>query len=122
MLVGVVVVVPTIVLVVVPSVVEVVLVVVPTTATRSATQSSARPRTVAESFMCWQSFGSFASSFAKQPLAGSPPPVYFATALSTQPFVFGSLGFPGVWASRRHFKRAARYFDTHFFLPAPHFV
>src|SRR5262245_5846530 len=99
--------------VVVVLVVEVV--VVTTTATRSSTQFSARAFTVGESVVLWQSFGFLASSFAKQP-------VYFATALSTQPFVFGSVGFPGVCASFRHLSRPATYFDAHFFLPAPHFV
>src|SRR5262245_59663920 len=93
-----------------------------TTATRASTQFSASAFTVGESVVLWQSFGSFASSFAKQPFAGSAPPVYFATALSTQPFVFGSVGFPGVCASLRHLSSAARYFDAHFFLLAPHFV
>src|SRR5262249_28373699 len=92
------------------------------TGTRSSTPSSTSAFTVGESVVLWQSFGFFASSFMKQPFAGSSPPVYFATALSTQPFVFGSAGFPGVWASLRHLSRAARYFDAHFFLPAPHFV
>src|SRR5262245_52489104 len=77
------------------------LVVVPTTATRSATQSSTSPCRVGESVVLSQSFGALAWSFAKQPLAGSTPPVYFATALSTQPFVFGSVGFPGVWDTLR---------------------
>src|SRR5262245_48596474 len=112
--------------VVVVSVVEVVAIVVDVVlagpATRSATQFSASPCTVSEVLVLWQSFGSFASSFAKQPFVGSRPPVYFATALSTQPFVFGSAGFPGVWASLRHLSSAARYFAAHFVLPAPHFV
>src|SRR5262249_22682586 len=115
--------------VVVVSVVEVVAIVVDvvlagpaTTATRPSTQSSTSAFTVGESVVLWQSFGFFASSFVKQPFVASRPPVYFATALSTQPFVFGSAGFPGVWASLRHLSRAARYFDAHFFLPAPHFV
>jgi hypothetical protein len=106
--------------VVVVLVVEVV--VVTTTATRSSTQFSTSPCTVGESVVLWQSFGAFAWSFAKQPLAGSSPPVYFATALLTQPFVFGSVGFPGVCASLRHLSSAPRYFDAHFFLLAPHFV
>src|SRR5262245_37465888 len=109
-----------VVVMVVVLVVEVV--VVMTTATRSPTQSSASAFTVGESVVLWQSFGFFASSFAKQPFAASAPPVYFASALSTQPFVFGSVGFPGVWASRRHLSSPARYFAAHFFLPAPHFV
>src|SRR5262245_50705979 len=108
------------VVVVVVLVVEVV--VVMTAATRSATQSSTSACTVGESVVLSQSFGFFASSFVKQPFVGSRPPVYFAIALSTQPFVFGSVGFPGVWASRRHLSSPARYFDAHFFLPAPHFV
>src|SRR5262249_28563411 len=106
--------------VVVVLVVEVV--VVTTTATRSSTQSSTSACTVGESVVLWQSFGFFASSFVKQPFIGSRPPVYFASALSTQPFVFGSVGCPGVWASLRHLSSAVRYFDAHFFLPAPHFV
>jgi hypothetical protein len=106
--------------VVVVLVVEVV--VVTMTATRSSTQFSTSPRTVGESVVLWQSLGAFAWSFAKQPFVGSRPPVYFASALSTQPFVFGSVGFPGVWASLRHLSSPARYFDAHFFLPAPHFV
>src|SRR5262245_49820469 len=109
-----------VVVVVVVLVVEVV--VVTTTATRSSTQSSTSAFTVGESVVLWQSFGALASTFAKQPLAGSSPPVYFATALSTQPFAFGSVGFPGVWASLRHLSSALRYFDAHFFLLAPHFV
>src|SRR5262245_49527783 len=108
------------VVVVVVLVVEVV--VATTTATRSSTQSSTSAFTVGESVVLWQSFGALASSFAKQPLAGAFPPVYFSTALSTQPFVFGSVGFPGIWASLRHLSSPARYFDAHFFLPAPHFV
>src|SRR5262249_57714151 len=113
---------PSVVVVVAVVVVVVEVVGVMTTATRSATQFSASACTVGESVVLWQSFGFFASSFAKQPFAGSSPPPYFPTALSTQPFVFGSVGFPGVWASLRHLSRAARYFDAHFFLPAPHFV
>jgi len=70
-----------------------------TVSTRSLTQLSTRPCSVEESFVNWQSFGLFASSFAKQPFVGSTPPVYLATALSRQAFVFGSVGFPGVWAS-----------------------
>src|SRR5262245_8621029 len=116
----VVVVVLVVVVVVVVLVVDVV--VVRATATRSSTQSSASAFTVGESVVLWQSFEFLASSFAKQPFAGSPPPLYFAIALSTQPFVFGSVGFPGVWASLRHLSSPARYFDAHFFLPAPHFV
>ena len=54
---------------------------------------------MAESFVNWQSFGFFASSFAKQPFVGSGPPVYFATAVSRQPPAFGSVDFPGVCAS-----------------------
>src|SRR5262249_9179856 len=107
-----------------PSVVVVVVVVevvgVMTTATRSATQSSASACTLGEAVGLWQSFGFFASSFAKQPFAGSSPPVYFATALSTQPFVFGSVGFPGVWASWRHLSSAARYLAMQPVLPARH--
>src|SRR5262249_27661433 len=106
-----------IVVVVVVLVVEVV--VVMTTATRSSTQFSASALPVSESVVAWQSFGFFASSLAKQPFAGTAPPVYFAAALSTQPFVFGSMGFPGLWVSLRHLSSPARYFDAHFFLPAP---
>src|SRR5262245_22046083 len=109
-----------VVVVVVVLVVEVV--VVTTTATRSSTQSSASAFTAGESVVLWQSFGFLASSFVKQPFVGSRPPVYFATALPTQPFVFGSVGFPGVWASLRHLSSAPRYFDAHFLLLAPHFV
>ena len=93
-----------------------------TTATRPSAQVSTRPCTASEGLVLWQSFGLFASSFAKHPLAGSAPPLNFATALSTQLFVFGSVGFPGVCASFRHLRSPARYFDAHFFLPAPHFV
>src|SRR5262245_30408450 len=72
-----------VVVVVVVLVVEVL--VVMTTATRSSTQSSTSAFTVGESVVLWQSLGALASSFAKQPLVGSAPPVYFASALSTQP-------------------------------------
>src|SRR5262249_10125947 len=103
-------------------VVVVVLVVFVTTATRSVTQVSARPRTVSESPGNRQSFGCFASSFAKQPLVISVPPVYFAVALSTQPPAFGLGSFPGVSAVEWHLRTETRYFATHFFLPTPHFV
>src|SRR5258708_22283697 len=56
-----------------------------TTATRSSTQSSTRLCNASELFVgCWQSFGSFASSFAKQPLVDSVPPLYLVFALSMQ--------------------------------------
>ena len=70
-----------------------------TVSTRSFTQLSTRPWSVGESFVNWQSFGFFASSFAKQPFVGSAPPVYFATALSRQAPAFGLGSFPGVCAS-----------------------
>src|SRR5262249_3070428 len=66
-----------------------------------------------------QLLSAFASSFAKHPLVGSRPPVYFAVALSTQPLAFGSVGFFGVCATWLHLSNAAKSFDTHFFLPAP---
>jgi len=116
----------TIVVFVVVGVAPVVVDVVPpdpaTTATRPSPQISTRPCTASEGLVLWQSFGLFASSFAKHPLAGSAPPLNFATALSMQLLVFGSVGFPGVCASLRHLRSPARYFDAHFFLPAPHFV
>src|SRR5262245_6977263 len=40
--------------------------------------------------------------------------------MSTQPFVFGSVGFPGVWASWRHLSSAARYLAMQPVLPARH--
>jgi hypothetical protein len=45
-----------------------------------------------------QSLSALASSFTKQPLAGSLPPSNFAFALSMHPSVLGSVGFPTVWA------------------------
>src|SRR5262245_66623049 len=73
-----------------------------------AKQFSTSAFTVGESVVLWQSLGFFASSFAKQPFACAPSPVYFATALSTQTFVFGSVGFLGVWASLRLLSGAHR--------------
>src|SRR5262245_10089597 len=71
-----------VVVVVVVFVVEVV--VVTTTATGSSPQSSTRVCNASELFVGgWQSFGSFASSFAKQPLVNSVPPLYLVFALST---------------------------------------
>jgi hypothetical protein len=93
-----------------------------TTPTSSSTQFSTTACRVAVSSKNWQSFGFLFSSFSKQPLVGSRPPLNFAFALSMQPPAFGSAGFPGVWASWWHLRSPFRYFETHFFLPAPHFV
>src|SRR5262249_6203647 len=87
-----------VVVLVVVVVVVVVLVVLVTKATRLARQVSTTPWTVAESPVFRQSFGCFASSFAKQPLVSSRPPLYFAFALSTQPLAFGLGSLPGVCA------------------------
>src|SRR5262245_26090549 len=120
----VVVVVPIVVVVTIVEVVAVVDVVEPppvTSAARVSAQFSTRPCSVAELPVgARQLLSAFASSFAKHPLVGSRPPVYFAVALSTQPLAFGSVGFFGVCATWLHLSRAAKSFDTHFFLPAPH--
>jgi hypothetical protein len=46
--------------------------------------------------------------------------VYLATALSTQLFVFGSGGLPGVSARVWHLRRPVAFFVAHFVFPAMH--
>src|SRR5262249_3944953 len=90
-------------------------------AARVLSQFVTRPWRVPELFSgAMQSLPVLLSSFAKHPFVGSLPPVYLSIALVTQ--ADWSAGLPGVWEVARHFRIDARSFDTHFFLPAPHFV
>ena len=62
-----------------------------------------------------------ASSFTMQPFSGAMPPSYFASTLSMQPAVFGSVGLPGSCAFWWHLRSPPSFFATHFCLPTPHF-
>src|SRR5262249_19563603 len=86
--------------------------------TRVVTQSVTSACNMSEVPVGAQPVGSFASSFAKQPLVKSMPPVYVAVALTSQ---VGSGVFPGVCAAAWHLRRPPRSFATHFFLLTKHF-
>jgi hypothetical protein len=90
--------------------------------TNAATQLSTTASAATVSSNVMQSLPVLPSSFSKQPFVGSTPPSNLPTALSTQPFVFGTGGFPGVSASCSHLMRPVPFFDMHLVLPAKHFV
>src|SRR5262245_52838559 len=65
----------------------------------SATQSSTRASSAAVFPVGgWQSLPDLLSILATQPFSGVSPPSNLVVTLSTQPAVFGSVGFPGVCA------------------------
>src|SRR5215510_10220127 len=68
-----------------------------------------------------QSFGTLLSSFSKQPLAGSSPPLNLVWTLVTQSLAFGSGGLPGVSARASHLSNPTAFLAMQPVLPARHF-
>ena len=91
-------------------------------ATSVATQASTAASAVTVSSNVRQSFGFFASSFAKQPLVASRPPSNFALTLVMHPSAFGSAGLPGVSARASHLSNPVAFFAMQLVLPARHFA
>src|SRR5262245_23507177 len=89
-------------------------------ATSAATQLSTTVSAAAVSSNVRQSFGFFASSFSKQPLAGVLPPSNLAWTLVTQSLAFGSAGLPGVSARASHLSNPAAFLAMQPVLPARH--
>src|SRR5262249_42700355 len=89
---------------------------------KAATQESSTMASRAAVFpVVEQSFGIFASSFAKQPLLGTAPPSNLSVALVMQSAKFGFMFCPGVSAFWWHLRTLFSFFATHFFFPTSHF-
>src|SRR5262249_49490108 len=91
-------------------------------ATSDATQPSTLVSAVAVSSSERQSFGVFASSFSKQPFAGTVPPSNLIFTLVTHSLALGSAGLPGVSASASHLSRPAAVLAMQVVLAARHFA